>query len=254
MDVISKRWPQSPAPLPFTRKPEASVVHSSSRAGVIELLILGQSRMERSWKPSAGGSLPSMVCATAICKSCSIPASINRSNAVVNRQLSLESSRQNHKDKRWVCSRSGSTRDLPTIALLRAGTLLRRNGPVGILAAHRPGAIVDKSRRRFVIRLDAMMGSTRKAPTKTSITLPFQDSSRKNKNSNHCSAEDAKFGNGFKFGVMAMAERCVTLPESAGKLRTSNSKPRKGDSPQRRREHKGRNGFKFGVMEMVSDL
>src|SRR5262249_1957348 len=55
MDVISKRWPQSPAPLPFTRKPEASVVHSSSRAGVIELLILGQSRMERSWKPSAGG-------------------------------------------------------------------------------------------------------------------------------------------------------------------------------------------------------
>jgi len=53
---------------------------------------------------------------------------------------------------------------------------------------------------------------------------------------------------------MAMAERCVTLPESAGKLRTSNSKPRKGDSPQRRREHKGRNGFKFGVMEMVSDL
>jgi len=91
-----------------------------------------------------------------------------------------------------VCSRSGSTRDLPTIALFRAGALLRRNGPVGILAAHRPGAIMDKSRRRFVIRLDALWGSTRKAPTKTSITLPFQDSSRKNKNSNHCSAEDAK--------------------------------------------------------------
>src|SRR5215475_2882666 len=76
----------------------------------------------------------------------------------------------------------------------RAGALLRRNGPVGILAAHRPGAIMDKSRRRFVIRLDALWGSTRKAPTKTSITLPFQDSSRKNKNSNHRSAEDAKFG------------------------------------------------------------
>jgi hypothetical protein len=58
----------------------------------IELLIPGQSRMERFWKPSAGASLPSTVCATAICKSCSIPASIKRSNAVVNRQLSLESS------------------------------------------------------------------------------------------------------------------------------------------------------------------
>src|SRR5215831_317314 len=44
----------------------------------------------------------------------------------------------------------------------------------------------------FVIRLDALWGSTRKAPTKTSITPPFQDSSRKNKNSNHRSAESAK--------------------------------------------------------------
>jgi hypothetical protein len=53
---------------------------------------------------------------------------------------------------RW--SRSGSTRDLPTIAFFRAGTLLRRNGPVpGILAAHRPGAIMDKSGRRFIVRL-----------------------------------------------------------------------------------------------------
>ena len=50
---------------------------------------------------------------------------------------------------RWC--RSGSTRDLPTIAFIRAGPLLRRNGPVpGILAAHRPGAIMDKSERRFV--------------------------------------------------------------------------------------------------------
>jgi putative transposase len=55
-------------------------------------------------------------------------------------------------DGRW--SRSGSTRDLPTIAFFRAGPLLRRNGPVpGILAAHRPGAIMDKSGRRFVVRL-----------------------------------------------------------------------------------------------------
>jgi hypothetical protein len=52
---------------------------------------------------------------------------------------------------RW--SRSGSTRDLPTIAFFRAGALLRRNGPVpGILASHRPGAIMDKSGHRFVVR------------------------------------------------------------------------------------------------------
>jgi hypothetical protein len=52
---------------------------------------------------------------------------------------------------RW--RRSGSTRDLPTIAFFRAGTLLRRNGPLpGILAAHRPGAIMDKSGRRAVVR------------------------------------------------------------------------------------------------------
>ena len=37
-------------------------------------------------------------------------------------------------------------RDLPTIAFFRAVALLRRNGPVpGILAARRPGAIMDKS-------------------------------------------------------------------------------------------------------------
>ena len=48
-------------------------------------------------------------------------------------------------------SRLASTRDLPTIAFFRAGPLLRRNGPVaGILAAHRPGAIMDKSGRHFV--------------------------------------------------------------------------------------------------------
>jgi hypothetical protein len=47
----------------------------------------------------------------------------------------------------------GSTGDLPTIAFFRAGPLLRRNGPVpGILAPHRPGAIMDKSGRRFVVR------------------------------------------------------------------------------------------------------
>jgi hypothetical protein len=50
---------------------------------------------------------------------------------------------------RW--SRLASTRDFPTIAFFRAGPLLRRNGPVpGILAAHRPGAIMDKSGRHFV--------------------------------------------------------------------------------------------------------
>jgi len=48
-------------------------------------------------------------------------------------------------------SRPAATRDLPTIAFFRAGPLLRRDGPVpGILAAARPGAIMDKSGRHFV--------------------------------------------------------------------------------------------------------
>ncbi len=48
-------------------------------------------------------------------------------------------------------SRVAATRDLPTIAFFRAGVLLRRSVPVpGILATHRPGAIMDKSRRQFV--------------------------------------------------------------------------------------------------------
>jgi len=52
-------------------------------------------------------------------------------------------------DGRW--NRSAATSDLPTIASFRASTLLRRNGPLpGILAAHWPGAIMDKSGRRFV--------------------------------------------------------------------------------------------------------
>src|SRR3981081_488204 len=60
-------------------------------------------------------------------------------------------------DGRW--SRSGSTRDLATIAFFRAGTLLRRNGPVpGILAAHRPGASMDKSGRRVVVRFGLGQG------------------------------------------------------------------------------------------------
>ena len=54
-------------------------------------------------------------------------------------------------DRRW--RRVASTSDLPTIAFFRAGVLLRRNVPVpGILAAHRPGAIMDKSGRRYVVR------------------------------------------------------------------------------------------------------
>ena len=62
-------------------------------------------------------------------------------------------------DGRW--SRSGSTNDLPTIAFFRAGTLLRRNGPLpGILAAHRPGAIMDKSGRQFIVRFG--LGRTKK--------------------------------------------------------------------------------------------
>ncbi len=47
-------------------------------------------------------------------------------------------------------SRLAATRDLPTIAFSRADPLLRRNGPVpGILAAYRPGAIMDKSERLY---------------------------------------------------------------------------------------------------------
>src|ERR1700719_1449934 len=56
-------------------------------------------------------------------------------------------------DRRW--SRVASTGDLPTIAFFRAGVLLRRSVPVpGILATHRPGAIMDKSGRQFVARSD----------------------------------------------------------------------------------------------------
>ncbi len=50
-------------------------------------------------------------------------------------------------------SRVAATRDLPTIAFIRAGVLLRRSVPVpGILATHRPGAIMDNSGRQFVVR------------------------------------------------------------------------------------------------------
>jgi hypothetical protein len=39
-------------------------------------------------------------------------------------------------------TRVAPTRDLPTIAFIRAGALLRRGGPVpGILATHRPGRL-----------------------------------------------------------------------------------------------------------------
>ena len=54
-------------------------------------------------------------------------------------------------DRRW--SRVAATRDLPTIAFFRASVLLRRSVPVpGILATRRPGAIMDKSGRQFVVR------------------------------------------------------------------------------------------------------
>ena len=57
---------------------------------------------------------------------------------------------QTPKTNAGLWSRLASTRDLPTIAFFRAGVLLRREGPVpGILAAHRPGAIMDKSERPF---------------------------------------------------------------------------------------------------------
>src|ERR1700730_16204017 len=68
-------------------------------------------------------------------------------------------------DGRW--SRSASTSDLPTIAFFRASTLLRRSGPVpGILAAHWPGAIMDKSGLRFVVHFQ-LIEQPRKLTKKT---------------------------------------------------------------------------------------
>ena len=63
----------------------------------------------------------------------------------------------NHRELKAIlaapCSRVAATRDLPAIAFFRAGVLLRRSVPVpGILATHRPGAIMDKSGRQFVVR------------------------------------------------------------------------------------------------------
>ena len=55
-------------------------------------------------------------------------------------------------------TRVAATRDLPTIAFFRAGVLLRRSVPVpGILATHRPGTIMDKSGRQFVVRSSSQM-------------------------------------------------------------------------------------------------
>jgi hypothetical protein len=69
-------------------------------------------------------------------------------------------------------SRVAATRDLPTIAFFRAGVLLRRSVPVpGILATHRPGAIMDKSGRQFVARYH-FADDTIQPSTKTAV-LPM---------------------------------------------------------------------------------
>lgn len=53
-------------------------------------------------------------------------------------------------------------RDLSTIAFFRTGALLRRNEPVpGILAAHRSGAITDKSGRLRLATLQTKPAETR---------------------------------------------------------------------------------------------
>ena len=55
-------------------------------------------------------------------------------------------------------TRVAATRDLPTIAFFRAGVLLRRSVPVpGILATHRPGAIMDKSGRILLPNTSSQM-------------------------------------------------------------------------------------------------
>ena len=70
-------------------------------------------------------------------------------------------------------SRVAATRDLPTIAFFRAGVLLRRSVPVpGILATHRPGAIMDKSGRQLVARYH-FADDTIKPSTKTVTVLPM---------------------------------------------------------------------------------
>ena len=60
---------------------------------------------------------------------------------------------QNPKTNAGLRSRWASTRDLPTIAFIRAGVLLRRNGPVTKAFSQRtgPGAIMDKSERPFML-------------------------------------------------------------------------------------------------------
>jgi hypothetical protein len=68
-------------------------------------------------------------------------------------------------------TRVAATRDLPTIAFFRAGALLRRSVPVpGILAAHRPGATMDKSGRHFVARSGLGDGPPPWSPDETSIS------------------------------------------------------------------------------------
>ena len=58
---------------------------------------------------------------------------------------------EGQKDRRWAPKSPGRNSRLTHNRLFRAGPLLRRNGPVpGILAAARPGAIMDKSGRHFV--------------------------------------------------------------------------------------------------------
>ena len=59
------------------------------------------------------------------------------------------------KTNAGLAKQAAPMRDLPTIAFFRAAALLRRHEPVaGILAARRPGAIMDKSGRRSVATIN----------------------------------------------------------------------------------------------------
>jgi hypothetical protein len=62
----------------------------------------------------------------------------------------LSSGMQNSADSQ-IAMESVAPKLQQTLCGARAGVLLRRSVPVsGILATHRPGAIMDKSERQFV--------------------------------------------------------------------------------------------------------
>src|ERR1700722_20055813 len=73
-----------------------------------------------------------------------------------DQRLKMEVTKKEERGERvWEQKSSGRNSRLTHNRVFRAGVLLQRSGPVpDILATHRPGAIMDKSGRRFVARSD----------------------------------------------------------------------------------------------------